>query len=138
MTRTLTPHIISHATVKQKRIAELIIANSMLDKPLNGGQMLEKVGYSKGLQKYPSRILESEGVQQELEVAGFTERNAKQVVVEIMQNKEADNSSRLKATDQVFKVFGAYENENKNINILVPVLVKFMDKNERDSNINTN
>lgn len=111
------------ATLRQKRVAQLIVENATLDKPLNAKQMLEKVSYGK-ISKQPSRILESEGVLEELEVLGFTENNAKRVVSEIMLNKEADNSSRLKATDQVFKVKGSYaatETINKNLNVEVKI-----------------
>lgn len=107
-------------TTKQKKIAKLVVENSTLDRPLNGGQMLEKVGYAEGLQKSPSRVLESEGVQEALADLGFTEDNAKRVVTEIMLNPDADNSSRLKATDQVFKVQGSYAPEktiNTNLNV---------------------
>ncbi len=117
------PNIISTATPKQKKVAELVIENSIIDKPLNGGEILEKVGYSEGVQKSPRKVLESEGVKMELEIAGFTKENAKAVVSEIMLNEEADNSSRLKATDQVFKVLGGYAPEKK-INFNANVNVK--------------
>ena len=108
------------ATIKQRKIAKLIIENTTAAVPLNGGQMLESVGYAIGLQKQPGRILESEGVKSALEKAGFSEDNAKKVVAEIMMNEEADNSSRLKATDQVFKIHGTYAPEKRqslNVNV---------------------
>ena len=81
-----------------------------------------RVSYGEGIQKQPSRVLESEGVQEELQVLGFTEKNAKTVVSEIMLNEEADNNSRLKATDQVFKVTGGYAPEKKlNLNANIDV-----------------
>lgn len=50
----------------------------------------------------------------------------------------ADNMARDKALDKVYKLKGAYEtDENKNINILMPVLVKFLDKKD-DSSDNRN
>ena len=103
-------------TQKQNKIAKLVIENANLNEPLNGGEMLEKVGYSKGIQEQPSRVLQSEGVKKALEIAGFTENKAKEVVAEIMLDPEKDPSSRLKATDQVFKVNGSYA-PDKNINI---------------------
>jgi galactose-1-phosphate uridylyltransferase len=102
-------------TQKQKKVAQLIVENAVLDKPLNGGQMLAKVRYSEGIQKQPSRILESEGVKEELEVLGFTEANAKMVVTEILLNTDNDPNARLKAADQVFKVHGSYAPEKKDI-----------------------
>ena len=96
------------STGKQKKVANLIIKNASLDKPLNGGEMQEKAGYGKGVQKYPARVIESDGVREVLENAGFSEENAKLVVSEIMLDPNYDPSARLKATDQVFKVSGSY------------------------------
>lgn len=113
------------ATTKQKRVAKLIIENATLDKPLNGGQMLEKVRYSKGMQIQPSRVLESVGVKEALNDYGFNEDNAKKVVSEIMLNNKERADSRLKATDQVFKVHKSYgEGGDKpivTINIINPL-----------------
>lgn len=100
------------ATQRQKKLAKVIVENSSLDKPLNAGEMLEKVGYSKSVsESKPSDIIEAQGVQEELEVLGFTEENAMKVVKEIMLNSEVEPSARLKATDQVFKVKGSYAPE---------------------------
>lgn len=107
------------ATVRQKKIAKLIVENARLDKPLNAGQMLEKVSYGK-ISKQPSRILESKGVKAELEILGFTEEAAMKVVQSIMHDDNVDPSARLKATDQVFKVRGTYAPERKiiaNLNV---------------------
>ncbi len=104
------------ATEKQKKIAQLIVENTKLDKPLNGGEMLEKVGYSKSMQTAKvNDVLGSEGVKEELENMGFTEENAKKVVAEIMNDPTKDPSSRLRATDQVFKVRGSYAPEKKEL-----------------------
>lgn len=55
------------ATQKQKKIARLLVANATLDKPLNGGEMLAKVGYSKSMQTAKvNDVLESEGVKEEV------------------------------------------------------------------------
>lgn len=103
-------------TQKQKRVAKLIIENTTLDEPLNAGEIVANSGYGVSMKKNPQVILSSLGVQEALEVAGFDEKNAKKVVAEIMLNPDADNSSRLKATDQVFKVRGAYAPE-KSVNL---------------------
>jgi hypothetical protein len=44
-------------TIKQRRVAKLIIKNSKLDKPLNGGDIVEKSGYGKSMKLYPARII---------------------------------------------------------------------------------
>ena len=108
------------STLKQKKVARLIVENAKLDEPLTGGEIVENSGYGVSMKKNPQVILNSEGVQEELEILGFTEANAKAVVSEIMLNPAADNSSRLKATDQVFKVKGSYapdKNINMNLNV---------------------
>lgn len=99
------------STVKQKKLAKLIIKNETLDKPLNAGQMLEKVSYGK-ISKQPSRILESEGLKEALNELGFSEEGAKKVVEEIMYDKKVKADARLKATDQVFKVHGSYNEKD--------------------------
>lgn len=54
-------------------------------------------------------------------------------------NEKPDYGVRHKYLDTALKLKGAYEtDENKNINILMPVLVKFLDKNETDSDGDTN
>lgn len=108
------------ATTKQKRIAKLVVENATLDKPLTGGQMLAKVSYSKGLQKQPSRILESEGVKEALDELGFSEENAKKVVGNILLKETAKDTDRLKAAEQIFKVQGSYAPE-KNVNVNIEI-----------------
>lgn len=115
------------ATTKQKRVAKLIIENTLLDIPLTGGQMLEKVSYSKGIQIQPSRVLKSEGVLDALTEYGFTEDNAKRVVTDILLNEEERAETRLKASDMVFKVHGTYAAE-KTTSVSVNLDVKTDDK----------
>lgn len=103
-------------TARQKKVAELIVKNATLDKPLNGGQIVESSRYSKSMVIKPGVVIESEGVQQALADLGFTEENAKRVVASIMLNEKADDSARLKATDQVFKVHGSYEEKPVTLN----------------------
>lgn len=100
------------ATQRQKILARVIVENATLDKPLNAGQMLEKAGYDKTTASAtPKRVINAPGVQEELEVLGFTVENAKSVVKDIMLDTEADRPSRLKAADMVFKVKGTYAPE---------------------------
>lgn len=101
------------ATQRQKKIAKLIVENATLDNPLNAGEIVEKGRYSKSMQIKPGKVIESAGVQEELEILGFTEENAKQVVKDIMLDVEADKNSRLKAADMVFKVKGSYAPEKR-------------------------
>lgn len=108
------------ATTKQKNVAKAIVENSTLDNPIGAGQVLKSVGYGTGLQHQPKRVIESEGVQEELEILGFTEQNAMNVVSEVMLNPDARDNDRLKASEMVFKVKGTYAPEKKaivNLNI---------------------
>ena len=101
-------------TVKQKRLARVIVENAGVDAPLQKGEMLAKVGYSKTVAKTkPEEIIQSEGVQEELDLLGFTETNAMNVVQEIMNNEDAQDHNRLKATELVFKVKGTFAPEKK-------------------------
>lgn len=109
------------ATIKQKRIAKLIVENVTLDKPLNGGQMLAKVGYAKSMHKAKvNDVLESEGVLETLTEYGFTEDNAKRVVGEIMLDPRQKGDTRINAAKEVFKVRGSYAPEKSqalNVNV---------------------
>lgn len=109
------------STVKQKRVAKLIIENAKLDIPMTGGQMLEKVGYAKSMTTAKvSDVLESNGVKEELNNLGFSEEGAKKVVESILYNEKVDPNARLKASDMVFKVHGSYA-PDKSINMNVNV-----------------
>ena len=108
-------------TERQQRVARLIIENKTLPKPLSGGEIVEKSGYGPGMTSNPSRILESQGVKEALEIAGFNVNAAKTVVSEIMHNPEVDASTRLTAAREVFKVEGSYAPE-KQINLNLSVL----------------
>jgi hypothetical protein len=103
------------ATLKQKKVAKLVIENAQADKPLTGGQILEKTGYAPGVIKNPSDVLDSKGVQEELIRHGFNPDAAKEVVTEILYAGEND-AVKLKAADMVFKVHGTYAAE-KHINL---------------------
>lgn len=111
-------------TVKQRKLAKVIAENAKLDKPLNRGEMLSKVGYSKKVAKHkPSQIIQADGVKEALEELGFTEENAMKVVSEIMLNPKIKPEARLKATDQVFKVQGSYvaDREQGNKTLIVNI-----------------
>lgn len=105
------------STTKQKRIAKLVVENLKVDKPLTGGEIVEKSGYGESMKLYPKRILESEGVQEELKNYGFDPEKAKEVVAEILIAGEND-TVKLKAADMIFKVHSTYAPEKSvNLNI---------------------
>ena len=108
------------ATVKQKRVAELIVKNAGLDKPLNGGELVANSGYGVSMRKNPQVILESEGVKEALEEFGFTEDNAKRVVSEILLDPKQKGETRINAAKEVFKVQGSYAPE-KSVSLSIDV-----------------
>lgn len=95
------------ATTKQRRVAKLIIENATLDKPMTGGEIVEKSGYGESMKLYPARIIDTEGVKEALNDYGFSEDNAKMVVAEILLKQDARDADRLKAADMVFEVQGS-------------------------------
>lgn len=108
-------------TAKQRKLAKAIIENSTREEPLNAGQMLESVGYSKSMSTAkPGEMIESAGVQKALEEYGFTEENAKTVVSNILLSEKSRDENKLRAAEQIFKVKGSYAAE-KHVNINVNV-----------------
>ncbi len=101
------------ATLRQKKLAKAIVDNSTANEPLNKKELLVSSGYSEVSATASAKdIIEQVGVQEELELLGFTERNAKTVVGEILLAGEND-TVKLKAADMVFKVHGTYAPEKR-------------------------
>lgn len=106
-------------TLRQKRVAKAVVDNLTLDKPQTAGEVLKSVGYGTGLQNQPKRVLQSEGVQEELKNYGFDPERAKEVVAEILLAGEND-MVKLKAADMIFKVHSTYAPEKSvslNLNV---------------------
>lgn len=108
------------ATPRQIKVAHALVENLQSPRPVSTGQVLKSVGYGTGLQNQPKRVLESDGVREELAIMGFDVDTARTVVSEILRSKYEEGPTRLKAADMVFKSFGAYAPEkhtNVNLNI---------------------
>lgn len=106
-------------TPKQQRLAELIISTAKSANPPSKGELLERAGYSHYVGKgRPTEVIEAEGTQRALAIAGFTEENAKARVSEILHTGEESNS--LRAADMIFKVTGSYAAE-KHITVNVDI-----------------
>ena len=100
------------STDLQKNLAKEIIANAARRSKKNKGELVELGGYSKTVAiAKPQAIIDQKGVQEELAIAGFTEKNAKTVVSEILLNKKVKPDTRLNAAKEVFKVEGSYAPE---------------------------
>lgn len=105
------------ATFKQQKTAKALVDNLTAKGTKTAGQILEDVGYSKGIQENPQVVIRSDGVKEELYRMGFSEEKARQVVGEILQFGDEDRD-RLKAAEMVFKVYGSYA-PDKHINVNV-------------------
>lgn len=111
------------ATLKQKRIARKIPKLIEAGEIMTGGELVASVGYGPDMQRKPGQVLNSPGVQEELNRIGFTEEKAKEVVGMILGDEDLKPEPRLKAAEMVFKVHGTFAAEkhaNLNINVDVP------------------
>lgn len=103
-------------TLRQKKVAKKIVENLQSSEQISAGELLKNEGYGKSLQNHPKRVLESEGVQEELrETYGFDPERAKKVVGQILEEGENDNV-KLKAAEMIFKVHGIFAAE-KHVNV---------------------
>jgi hypothetical protein len=116
------------STVNQQILAKEIVENSLRDEPLTAGQMLEKVGYATSVAEgKPGEIIQSKGVQDELNKLGFSTENAKRVVGEILGKEFAEDKDRLKAAELIFKVQGDMAPE-KHINLNIQKKIVSVDE----------
>lgn len=107
------------STILQQNLAKEIIKNVKRKKPLNKKELVVSSGYSEISAESSSHIiLQQEGVIEALEDFGFSVENAKRVVGSILNNEKVEPSTRLRASEQVFKVHGTYAPEKSvNVNI---------------------
>jgi hypothetical protein len=56
-----------YITEKQNKLADLVVEQALVSKPMNKGEMLANVGYSQGMIKQPGRIIEGTGFKLALE-----------------------------------------------------------------------
>lgn len=80
-------------------------------KPKTGGELVLDAGYSKEMSEVPGRVIKAPGVKEELEILGFSEDKAKEVVGQILSDNDKNATERLRAADMVFKVHGTYAQE---------------------------
>lgn len=107
------------STIRQKKLAQNIIANMKAKKPQNKMELVASVGYSAlSAEKKSKEIIESKGVQEELKVMGFSAENAKRVIAEVMDKEYAEDKDRLKAAELTLKVTGDFAAE-KSVNVNV-------------------
>jgi len=84
------------------KVAEVLKSNESID----GGDLLEMVGYSKNIAKQPGRIFQSKGFQEALKRLGFSIEAADMTVAKILRTGKEEN--QLRASEQIYKRLGAY------------------------------
>lgn len=112
----------------QKRLAKEIARSvKSKGKPRNKTEVLESAGYS-GVTARASaeRTLQQKGVQKELQVLGFTEENAKNVLSGILNSPTVYEivtpENQIRAAQEVFKVFGSYKEPTQEHKTLIVVI----------------
>lgn len=65
-------------TPRQQKAAKAVVENLLKDQPLPTGQVLENIGYSKGITETPQMVLGSEGFKNALSQIGLKEALIKQ------------------------------------------------------------
>ena len=106
-------------TLRQEALAEGIIRNSTLapSKRKNKMKLVAEVGYSKGIQKTPSKAIDSEGVQNAIEdilnKAGLTKELVAEALAEDINIKKQNRVQELKLASDIL---GMVDNKT-NINV---------------------
>lgn len=101
-------------SIRQMELAKEILLNIKRTGKAkkNKGQLVESVGYSKTVAMHkPGEVMEQVGVKEALKSFGFDEESAKAILTEIMTNPKEKGENRIKAAQEVFKVFGTYAPE---------------------------
>ena len=115
-------------TLRQKKVARRLMEAIENGETISKGQLLKDTGYSVSSQNQPKRILEADGVLEELEEAGFSETKAKSVLAGILNAptifEMVTPENQIKAAQEVFKVRGSYAatktfSESRNLNVEV-------------------
>ena len=107
------------STIKQKRVAKLLIDAAAMDNPPTKGQILESAGYGKGVAKTPDRVLEAQGVKDALAEYGLTEELITTALVADIYNKENNRLGELKLGAEILGMTKREDSGNKTLIINV-------------------
>jgi hypothetical protein len=119
------------ATLRQKRLARKIPKMIEGEQIITGGELVASVGYGPDMQRKPGEVLNSPGVQDELNKIGFSVEKAKEVVAVILGDVTLKPEPRLKAAEMVFKVHGTFAPEkHANLNVEVKMEAGDIDLDE--------
>lgn len=100
------------STIKQQKLAKVVVGNLDATQPLNRQEMLVSVGYAESVATgKPKEIFDSKGLKEALHKMGFNSDNANRVVAEILNDETNEPKDRLKAAELVYKVQGDFAPE---------------------------
>lgn len=117
------------ATPKQKKMFKKTIENLEVEKPRPLGVLAVESGYSPGISKQPSRIINSQGFQELL--SKIDDNAILNRITEILQDE--DKRSSLTAADMLLKLKKRYPDQNSRAVGLLGVLGELTKKeNEKD------
>lgn len=112
-------------TILQKRAAKAIILNELSDKPKTNGQVLESIGYSKGISETPSMVLETQGFKKALAEIGLKQALIKKgidankiaekinVLLEATTGENPDYNSIDKGLKHATAIYGIEDKDSK-------------------------
>ena len=116
------------ATINQEKTAQKVKEMIESSKLMNGGELLEMVGYSDGITKSPNRVFESKGFKEAMKRLGFSLEAADLAVAKILSGGKEEN--RLKASDQIYKRLGGYSPE-KHISLNIELSKEDLDEGNK-------
>lgn len=121
---------------KQKKLAKQIAQDIANGTERTDKDLVTSVGYSEiTADAHSKRTLESQGLKDELEKLGINLDEADSVVRSILKSptvyEMVTPDNQLRAADMIYKRLGAYAASDKkpDVNVVVPILVKFIDGN---------
>jgi len=94
-------------TINQERAAKRVKEVIEKGEKIDGGDILENIGYSKSIAKNPKLIFQSKGFQEALKSLGFSVGAADMTIAKILRTGKEEN--QIKASQEIYKRFGAYE-----------------------------
>lgn len=98
-------------TLNQQRTALKVKEVIEKGQTMDGKDILAFVGYGKGIQKNAGVVFKSKGFQEALKKLGFSVDAADLTVAKILRIGKEEN--QLKASDQIYKRFGAYAHKDE-------------------------
>lgn len=97
------------ATINQQRAAKRVKEAIEKGEKIDGGDILENIGYSLAIAKNPKMVFESKGFQEALKELGFSIEAADLTVAKILRTGKEEN--QIRAAQEIYKRTAAYAPE---------------------------